>query len=133
MTTPAHRLTAALLLLMAAARSGHAAEGSATISTTPLLLKHGGTVEKPAVYDGQGVVIDLGIDVTGQAWKKDGDLWTSDGPLLGRAPLKAGHCGCGGTLTGRGGRLSGVMSVIRLTFTQRPAPVRSSPAVRRLS
>ena len=91
MTTPAHRLTAALLLLMAAARSGHAAEGSATMSTTPLLLKHGGTVEKPAVYDGQGVVIDLGIDVTGQVWKKDGDLWTSDGPLLGRAPLKAGQ------------------------------------------
>ena len=60
-------------------------------STTPLVLKQGGTAEQPAVYDGKGVVIDLGIDVTAHAWKKDGDLWTSDGPLLGREPLKAGQ------------------------------------------
>lgn len=60
-------------------------------STTPLVLKQSGTPERPAVYDGKGVVIDLGIDVTGHAWKKAGDLWTSDGPLLGREPLKAGQ------------------------------------------
>jgi hypothetical protein len=60
-------------------------------SATPLVLKQGGTPEAPAVYDGKGVVIDLGVDVTGHAWKKEVDLWTSDGPLLGRKPIDAGQ------------------------------------------
>lgn len=63
----------------------------ATVSKTPLLLKEGGTPEHPAVYDGHGVVIDLGIDVTDQAWRKAGDLWSSNGRLLGREPIPAGQ------------------------------------------
>lgn len=79
------------LLLMAAAQAGLTAADGAAASTTPLVLRQGGTPGDPAVYDGKGIVIDLGLDVTGHAWKKAGDLWTSDGPLLGRAPLKAGQ------------------------------------------
>lgn len=61
------------------------------ISKTPLVLKQGGTPDKPVVYDGEGVIIDLGIDVTDQAWKKEGDVWTSSGRLLDREPLEAGN------------------------------------------
>jgi|GEM_PF-252647 len=57
----------------------------------PLLLKTSGTPEQPAVFDGQGMVIDLGTDVTDHPWKKNGDLWTSNGPLLQRAPVPAGQ------------------------------------------
>ncbi len=35
------------------------------------------------------MVIDLGIDVTEHAWKKEGDVWTSSGPLLSREPIAA--------------------------------------------
>ena len=61
------------------------------VVTTPLVLKEGGTAEKPAVFDGQGMVIDLGIDVTDHAWKKSGDIWTSSGRLLDREPIAAGQ------------------------------------------
>jgi len=60
-------------------------------STTPLVLRQGGTPENPAVYDGKGVVIDLGTDVTEHGWLKDGDLWSSAGRLLGREPIPAGQ------------------------------------------
>jgi len=50
--------------------------------TTPLVLKDGGTPDKPAVFDGQGMTIDLGIDVTDHDWRRDGDLWTSPRQLL---------------------------------------------------
>ena len=50
--------------------------------TTPLVLSEGGTPEEPAVFDGQGMVIDLGIDVTNHEWKKTGDLWISQPGLL---------------------------------------------------
>ncbi len=90
MVTQTLRLPIALYL-MVAARSWLTADDGVLIATTPLLLKQGGTVENPAVYDGKGVVIDLGIDVTDHAWKKTGDIWTSNGPLLGRAPLAAGQ------------------------------------------
>lgn len=63
----------------------------AKVSKTPLFLKEGGTPDKPAIFDGKGIVIDLGIDVTDHPWKKEGDLWTSAGPLLGREPIKAGQ------------------------------------------
>jgi Right handed beta helix region len=53
----------------------------------PLVLSQGGTAEKPAVFDGQGMVIDLGIDITAHEWVKDGDLWTSRGPLPGHPPV----------------------------------------------
>ncbi|MCB1093065.1 MAG: hypothetical protein KDL87_16120 [Verrucomicrobiae bacterium] len=57
----------------------------------PLVLKEGGTPEMPVIFDGKGMVIDLGIDVTDQAWKREGDLWTSEGPLLGRQPIMGGQ------------------------------------------
>ncbi len=66
------------------------AEPAKKISRTPLVLRKGGTPEKPMVFDGEGMVIDLGIDVTDQSWSKRGDLWTSNGPLLGREPQMAG-------------------------------------------
>ena len=47
------------------------------IRRTPLTLKDGGTPENPAVFDGKGMIIDLGIDVTAHEWMKNGDLWTS--------------------------------------------------------
>lgn len=50
--------------------------------TTPLVLKEGGTPDKPAIFDGQGMIIDLGIDVSDHAWKRNGDLWTSTRQLL---------------------------------------------------
>lgn len=48
---------------------------------TPLILKDGGTPEQPAVFDGKGMIIDLGIDVTAHDWQKHGDVWTSRGPF----------------------------------------------------
>ena len=50
--------------------------------TMPLVLTEGGTPEEPAVFDGQGMLIDLGITVTSHAWKKAGELWTSQPGLL---------------------------------------------------
>lgn len=50
--------------------------------TTPLVLTEGGTPEEPAVFDGQGMLIDLGIDVSNHEWSKSGDLWTSQPGLL---------------------------------------------------
>ena len=61
------------------------------VSKVPLILKQGGTPENPVVYDGKGLTVDLGIDVTGGDWLKDGDLWTSRGPILGRSPVAAGQ------------------------------------------
>lgn len=63
----------------------------AEISTKPLVLSQGGTAAEPAVFDGQGLVIDLARDVTDQPWQHDGDLWTHRGPLLDRANNEAGQ------------------------------------------
>lgn len=52
----------------------------------PLVLQKGGTPEKPAVFDGEGMIIDLGIDVTSRSWKKNGDVWTSAEPIPERPP-----------------------------------------------
>ncbi|HCN29435.1 MAG TPA: hypothetical protein DIT64_11930 [Verrucomicrobiales bacterium] len=57
------------------------------IRRMPLVLTQGGTPEQPAVFDGKGMVIDLGIDITGLEWARDGDLWTSRGPLPGHPPV----------------------------------------------
>jgi hypothetical protein len=51
------------------------------VSNQPLILTKGGTPEQPAIFDGKGMVIDLGIDITDHAWKKEEDLWTSTGPI----------------------------------------------------
>lgn len=68
-----HRLT----LFLALAFATHAQE----IRRTPLTLKDGGTPEKPAVFDGQGMIIDLGIEVTSHDWEKQGEVWISRGPF----------------------------------------------------
>ena len=61
------------------------------ITTKPLRRSQGGTADKPAVFDGMGMVIDLGVDVTDHAWKKDGEVWTSSAPLSGAQPMAAGQ------------------------------------------
>lgn len=43
------------------------------------------------MFDGKGLVIDLGSDVSDHPWKQEGDLWTSQGPLLERSPILAGQ------------------------------------------
>ena len=58
------RLPAFVLLLTTSAAL------SQEIRRTPLTLKDGGTPEKPAVFDGKGMIIDLGIDVTAHDWEK---------------------------------------------------------------
>lgn len=68
------------LCLSAPSRAGE-------IRREPLVLREGGTPEKPTVFDGKGMVIDLGIDVTDEAWTKQGDVWKSEGPLLAREPV----------------------------------------------
>lgn len=57
------------------------------IRREPLVITKGGTPEKPVVFDGGGMVIDLGIDITGREWMKMGDLWTSRGPLPDHPPV----------------------------------------------
>ena len=62
--------------------------------TTPLVLKRSGTPEKPEVFDGQGMLIDLGIRVSEHDWIMDGDLWTSQPGFLksfGHTPRIAGQ------------------------------------------
>ena len=81
---PLVALAALLLTPLAAPRA-------AELRTTPLVLKDGGTAEKPAVFDGQGLIVDLAIDVSDHSWTTVGDLWTSRGPLLDRAPIAAGQ------------------------------------------
>lgn len=61
--------------------------GADEVRREPLVLREGGTPEEPAVFDGKGMVIDLGIDVTEDAWLKTGDVWTSKGSLRGREPV----------------------------------------------
>lgn len=58
------------------------------IRRTPLVLTKGGTPEQPAVFDGKGMIIDLGIDITGLDWIKNGDVWQSKGPLKDHPPVE---------------------------------------------
>ena len=74
----------AVLLLAAAC-------GAQEVRRKPLVLREGGTKEKPAVFDGRGMVIDLGTDVTSHDWMREGDLWTSRGPLPSCEPAGAGQ------------------------------------------
>ena len=62
--------------------------------TTPLVLKKSGTPEKPEVFDGQGMLIDLGTRVSEHDWIIDGDLWTSQPDFLksfGHTPRISGQ------------------------------------------
>lgn len=58
------------------------------IRRTPLTLAKGGTPENPAVFDGKGMIIDLGIDITDQDWIKEGDLWLAKAPLKDHPPVE---------------------------------------------
>lgn len=80
-----------VLLLIAAGVFPLTARCSEEVSTTPLVIAKGGTKESPEIFDGKGMVIDLAIDVSTHDWKKDGDIWTSSGPLLDRQPILAGQ------------------------------------------
>lgn len=71
------------LLLILLVPALHAQE----IQRKPLVLTKGGTAEQPAIFDGKGMVIDLGIDITSHDWIKEGDRWTSRGPLKGLPPV----------------------------------------------
>jgi len=64
------------LILLVCSLSAYSQE----IRRKPLILSQGGTPEKPAVFDGKGMIIDLGIDITAHDWIKDGDAWSSRGP-----------------------------------------------------
>lgn len=62
--------------------------------TTPVVLKESGTPDKPVVFDGQGMLIDLGARVSDHDWIIDGDLWTSRPGFLkshGQTPRIAGQ------------------------------------------
>ena len=61
------------------------------IRTTPLVITQGGTADNPAIFDGQGMIIDLGIDISDHDWQKNGDLWTSREKLLDQEPVIAGQ------------------------------------------
>ncbi len=54
------------------------------IRREPLILRQGGTPEAPAVFDGKGMIVDLGLDVTDEPWRREGVVWYFDGPLRGR-------------------------------------------------
>lgn len=82
-----------LILCLLVLGDVHAAEPT-LVRTTTLVLSEGGTAAKPTIFDGEGMVIDLGIDVSDHNWKKEGDLWTSTPQLLGelgREPTMAGQ------------------------------------------
>ena len=60
---------------------------SQEIRRTPLTLNKSGTPEAPVVFDGKGMIIDLGIDITAHDWIKNGDVWSSRGPLPKHPPV----------------------------------------------
>lgn len=61
------------------------------IQRTPLVIREGGTAENPSVFDGEGLVVDLGIDVTSAPWERNGDLWTLPAPADRSLPIIAGQ------------------------------------------
>lgn len=77
-------ITRPFLFIALFTASVHAQE----VRRTPLTLTKGGTPENPAVFDGKGMIIDLGIDITDQDWIKEGDLWQSKAPLKDHPPVE---------------------------------------------
>lgn len=57
------------------------------IRREPLTLTQGGTPEKPAVFDGKGMIIDLGVGISDLGWLKSGDLWTAPAPVASLPPV----------------------------------------------
>ena len=70
--------------------------------TTPLVLKTGGTPDKPEVFDGQGMLIDLGTRVSEHDWVMDGDLWTSQPGLPEKFRAHSQDCRANGRTLYRG-------------------------------
>ena len=66
-TKPAGMSLAVLLLGVSLFASGDSY--AREIRKTPLIIKEGGTPENPAVFDGKGMVIDLGEDITAAPWE----------------------------------------------------------------
>jgi hypothetical protein len=64
---------------------------SAERRIAPLILNQGGTAEKPAIFDGNGMVIDLGTDITDSPWQINGDIWTLPKLPPPNAPIMAGQ------------------------------------------
>jgi len=77
-----------LLLFAAATVAATLPSPAEEIRREPLVLREGGTPGEPAVFDGKGLVVDLGIDVSDHPWRKQGGVWISDGALLDRRPPK---------------------------------------------
>lgn len=79
------------LIFMSLHREVIANESAAKISRLPLILTKGGTAENPAVFDGEGMVIDLGTESLVEDWDKDGDVWTSKIAVYGPNPISPGQ------------------------------------------
>jgi hypothetical protein len=79
-----HRFPLLLVALIPLTVSVQAQE----VRRTPLVLTKGGTPETPEVFDGKGMIIDLGIDITDREWVKNGDVWASRGPLPDHPPIE---------------------------------------------
>jgi len=61
------------------------------VRRTPLIIKDGGTPENPAIFDGKGIVIDLGEDISAAHWEIAGDIWTLRSLPEKRVPIIAGQ------------------------------------------
>jgi hypothetical protein len=64
---------------------------AAELRRTPLILNHGGTAENPAIFDGQGMTIDLGTDITNSPWLIREEIWTLPSLPPNHTPIMAGQ------------------------------------------
>jgi hypothetical protein len=72
MIRPRVLLFCSMPLLCVIAAAGFVA--AAEVTSKPLHWTEGGTPDAPTVFDGGGLVIDLGIDVTDHPWDRKDDL-----------------------------------------------------------
>jgi hypothetical protein len=61
------------------------------VRRTPLIIKDGGSPENPSIFDGRGMVIDLGEDISAALWEIAGDIWTLRSLPEKRVPIIAGQ------------------------------------------
>lgn len=90
MRSPPCRLPISIAWLCYFVLMGAGGLGAAEIVREPLRPKKSGTAESPALFDGKGMVIDLGIEVTDHAWQKRGDLWLATQALSTWEPVAPG-------------------------------------------
>ena len=62
------------------------------ISHTPMVFKQGGSADKPVEFDGKGMIVDVGVNVTNHAWQKQGEVWTASARLATWEPVTPGLC-----------------------------------------